>query len=70
MSEDLELHPALRTEILDKAKGTFLGVVLVTQELLQANTAGASFRELRDIVQLVPPDLNELYQHQLQNTKK
>ena len=67
--EDPELHAALRTEILDKAKGTFLWVVLVTRELLQAITTGATLRELRDIVDKVPPDLDEFYQHQLQNTK-
>ena len=67
--EDPELHAALRTEILDKSKGTFLWVVLVTRELLQAITTGATLRELRDIVNRVPPDLDEFYQHQLQNIK-
>ena len=69
MNENLGLHAALRAEILDKAKGTFLWVVLVTRDLLQANTAGATLRELRDIVRTVPPGLSEFYQHQLQSTE-
>ena len=69
VNEDLEVHAALRTEILDKAKGTFLWVVLVVRDLLQANIAGATLRELRDIVQRVPRDLSDFYQHQLQDTK-
>ena len=67
--QDPESHAVLRQEILEKAKGTFLWVVLVIQELLQANTGGATLRELRDIVRRVPPDLNQFYQHQLHNTK-
>ena len=69
INEDLEFNATLRAEILDKAKGTFLWVVLVTRELLQANTAGATLRELRDIVQRVPVELGDFYQHQVQNTK-
>lgn len=69
INENLGLHAALKAEILDKAKGTFLWVVLVTRDLLQANTAGATLRELRDIVRTVPPGLSEFYQHQLQSTE-
>ncbi len=68
INEDAELHAVLRTEMLDKAKGTFLWVVLVTKDLLQARTAGATLRELRKIVEMVPKDLNEFYQHLLQST--
>lgn len=69
VNENLKLHAALRTEILDKAKGTFLWVVLVIRDLLQANIAGATLRALRDIVQRVPQDLSDLYQRQLEDTK-
>ena len=68
-NEDLDLHAALRTEILDKARGTFLWVILVVRDLLQANTAGATLRELRDIVQRVPEDLSKFYQHQIRSTE-
>ena len=67
--EDLEPLNALKIEILEKAKGTFLWVVLVTQDLLNANAGGATLSELRNIVQRVPPDLSQFYQHQLQITK-
>lgn len=69
IDEDLQLHADLRAEILSKAKGTFLWVVLVVRELLNSSTAGATLGELRDIVQRVPPDLDQFYQHQLQSTK-
>ena len=42
---------------------------MVVQELLQANIAGATLRELRDIVQRVPQDLSHFYRHQLQSTE-
>ena len=67
--QDLALFDSLKSKILNKAQGTFLWVVLVVQELLQANIAGATLRELRDIVQRVPQDLSQFYQHQLQNTE-
>ena len=67
--QDLALFDTLKSEILNKAQGTYLWVVLVTQELLQANNAGATLRELRDIVQMVPPDLRHFYKHQLQSTE-
>lgn len=69
IDEDLSVHAALKSEILDKAKGTFLWVVLVVRELLHASNAGAPLRELRDVVQRVPQDLREFYQHQLRCTK-
>lgn len=67
--EDLEILKALKIELLKRAKGTFLWVVLVTQDLLHANAGGATLSELRNIVQGVPPDLSHFYQHQLQTTK-
>ena len=67
--EDLTLFDTLKSKILKKAKGTFLWVVLVVQDLLHANIAGATLRELRDIVQRVPKDLGEFYKHQLQSAK-
>ena len=67
--QDLALFDTLKSEILNKAQGTFLWVVLVVQELLQANIAGATLRELRDIVQTVPLDLRRFYQHLLQSTE-
>ena len=67
--EDLEILNALKIELLERAKGTFLWVVLVTQDLLNANAGGATLSELRNIVQRVPPDLSQFYQHQLQTTK-
>ena len=69
INKDADLHAILRTEILVKAKGTFLWVVLVIRELLQARTAGDTPRELRKIVERVPKDLNKFYQHLLQSTK-
>ena len=67
--EELEVLGLLRTEIQKRAKGTFLWVVLVIRELLNASVAGATLGELRSIVENVPPDLCEFYQHQLQSTK-
>ena len=69
IEQDLALFDTLISEILDKAQGTFLWVVLVVQELLQANIAGATLRELRDIVHRVPQDLSQFYQHQLRTTE-
>ena len=67
--KEFEVLALLRTEIRGRAKGTFLWVVLVIRELLNASVAGATLGELRSIVQNVPPDLGEVYQHQLQSTK-
>ena len=66
--EDIKLLAAVRAEVLDKAKGTFLWVVLIVRELLNAIIAGATLGELSNIVQDVPPDLSELYQQLLQKT--
>ena len=66
---EFEALGLLRTEIRKRAKGTFLWVVLVIRELLNASLAGATLGELRSIVQKVPPDLGETYQRQLQSTK-
>ena len=59
----------LRNEIRKRAKGTFLWVVLVIRKLFNAIVAGATLGELCSIVQKVPPDLGEFYQHQLQSAK-
>ena len=67
--KEFEILALLRTEIRGRAKGTFLWVVLVIRELLNASVAGATLGELRSIVQKVPPDLGEFYQHQLHITK-
>ena len=67
--EDPEVFSLLKTEVLTKAKGTFLWVVLVIRELLNANDAGATLGELRRIVQKVPSDLSDFYQHQLKSTE-
>ena len=67
--EDLTLFNTMKTEVLNKAQGTFLWVVLVVQELLQANIAGATLRELRDIVRRIPPDLSQFYEHQLRSAE-
>ena len=67
--DEFEVLDRLRTKIRKRAKGTFLWVVLVIRELLNASVAGATLGELRSIVQKVPQDLGELYQHQLQSTK-
>ena len=69
INEDLELHSTLSTDIVDKAEGIFLWVVLVTREILQANTTVCTLQELRDIVRRIPPNLRDLYQHLLQSTK-
>lgn len=57
-SEVLDL---LRNEIRKRSRGTFLWVVLVIRELLNASVAGATLGELRSIVQKVPPDLGYFY---------
>ncbi len=59
----------LRRQILEKASGIFLWVVLVVQEVLNAQDSGATMSELQNIVRKVPSDLNGLYLHQLQSTK-
>lgn len=69
VEEDLEAVALLNTDIQNKAKGTFLWVVLIIRELLNANLAGATLGELRRIVQRVPWDLGKFYQHQLQSTE-
>ena len=69
VDEDFAVHAALRTELLDKAQGTFVWVVLVVRDLLSAFHAGATLRELRNIVARVPLDLHQFYQHQLQSTE-
>ena len=67
--DEFEVLDLLRNEIRKRAQGTFLWVVLVIRELLNASVAGATLGELRSIVQNVPPDLGEIYQRQLQSTK-
>ena len=67
--EDLRIFDTLKSEILNKTQGTFLWVVLVVQDLLHAMNTGATLRELRAIVQRVPQDLSQFYQHQLQITE-
>ena len=69
VDEDPGVHFALRNEILDKAQGTFIWVVLVVRDLLSAYHAGATLRELRNVVERVPLNLHQFYQHQLQSTK-
>ena len=59
----------LGREIANKAQRTFLWVVLVMRDLLNAHNTGATLREFRKIVQGIPPDLNEFYENQLKNTK-
>lgn len=58
-----------RRQILEKASGIFLWVVLVVQEVLNAQDSGATLSELQNIVRKVPSDLSGLYLHQLQSTK-
>ena len=58
----------LKTQILKKASGIFLWVVLVVQGLLDARHVGATPSELENIVRKVPSDLSGLYLHQLQST--
>ena len=67
--QDLALFDILKVEILNKAQGIFLWVVLVVQDLLHANIVGATLKELRDIIWRTPPDLGHFYQHQLQSTE-
>lgn len=59
----------LESKLRDKAKGTFLWVVLVVQELLTAYESGATLGEIDKILDDVPPDLSQFYQHQIKNTK-
>ena len=69
VKEDFEAVALLKTDVREKAKGTFLWVVLIIRELLRSNLAGATLGELRKIVQRVPRDLGKFYQHQLQSTE-
>ena len=69
VGEDFAIHAALSTEILEKAQGTFMWVVLVVRDLLSAYHAGATLEELRNIVIRVPLDLHQFYRHQLQSTE-
>ena len=59
---------ALTTKLKNKADGTFLWVVLVIQELLNAYENGATLGELDEMLQRVPPDLWSFYQYQIQST--
>ena len=59
----------LVSKLMEKAKGTFLWVVLMVQELLSAHENGATLGELDRILQRVPPDLWSFYQHQIQNAE-
>ena len=59
----------LQNEILRRASGIFLWVVLVVQKLLDADNAGDTLRELGEILRKVPSDLDGLYQYLLQSTE-
>lgn len=48
--------------ILNQAKGVFIWVKLVLQNLLDACTAGAELQELDEIVTSLPPELEDLYE--------
>ena len=50
---------------MGKAKGTFLWVVLVVQELLSACENGVTLGELDKILRRVPSDLWSFYEHQI-----
>ena len=59
----------MQNEILCRASGIFLWVVLVVQKLLDADNAGDMIRELGEILRKVPSDSNGLYQYLLQSTE-
>ena len=67
--DGFEVLDLLRNEIRRRSKGTFLWVVLVIRDLLNASVAGATLGELHSIMQNVPQELGEVYQRQLQSTK-
>ena len=67
--DGFEVLDLLRNEIRRRSKGTFLWVVLVIRDLLNASVAGATLGELHSIVQNVPQELGDVYQRQLQSTK-
>ena len=67
--DEFEILDLLRNEIRQRAKRTFLWVVLIIRELLNTSVAGATLGELRSIMQNIPPDLGEIYQRQIQSTK-
>ena len=67
--DGFEVLDLLRNKIRRRSKGTFLWVVLVIRDLLNASLAGATLGELHSIVQNVPQELGEIYQRQLQSTK-
>ena len=53
----------LKREIGDLCQGVFLWVRLVLEEILSEYTNGANLQELRTILQNVPKDLDDYYEH-------
>ncbi|KAL9131558.1 MAG: hypothetical protein Q9175_006735 [Cornicularia normoerica] len=69
LQEDDSNHlKQFEAQILERANGIFLWVVLVVQKLLDAQDTGATRSELQDIVRKVPSDLSGFYEHQLRST--
>ena len=51
----------LTSSIVSQAQGVFLWVSLVTQDLLRAMQDGTSIANLEDILDKIPPDLNDYF---------
>lgn len=54
-------------QIMDRASGIFLWVVLVVEDLLHKAAAGATLADLQKVIRRIPSDLGDFYRHQLQN---
>jgi hypothetical protein len=55
----------LQKELVDKSDGVFLWLRLVTRRLLRAAQDGTPSRKLREILNEMPPGLDEFFEHML-----
>jgi hypothetical protein len=67
VNEEPERGPQLIVEIVSKAQGVFLWVDLVVTSLLNGLQNFDRISDLRRRVELLPPDLENLYKHMLQH---
>jgi hypothetical protein len=62
-------YEELVNEIVERAQGVWLWVVLVTKSLLKGFTGGDSLKELQGRLQHLPDDLEEFFQHMLDSVE-
>ncbi|KAI9667843.1 MAG: hypothetical protein M1821_000662 [Bathelium mastoideum] len=60
----------LLEEISNKARGVFLWVKLVVEELLEGSCNGNSISELMDMLSIMPPELEALYERALRRSTR